>query len=205
MRNHAALWNDSCEHAKLFLCKRNWCHRRYHTFPAEGETLRQQSQSLWTCLQCLSNRRCRVLIAAAGFLANPGPPIVKYSSQLEHLPCSPDLSFWVISRCGFFMPPAWHNRLSTSRRPKSKLHHYLIISLVASPWSVTARIVYFLMVTPQSHSAHWLSFGAPQNRHRLRKSWRSILLSNLKTEGSILSDGYFSGHTGGRRTNWQWV
>jgi len=64
------------------------------------------SSRIWTCLQCLSNCRCRVFIAAAGFLANPGPAIVKYASQLAHLPCSPDLSFWVTSRCGFFMPPA---------------------------------------------------------------------------------------------------
>jgi hypothetical protein len=62
-----------------------------------------ESSRMCTCLQCLSNCRCMVLIAASGFLANPGPPHVKYVSQLEHLPCSPDLSFWVISRCGFFM------------------------------------------------------------------------------------------------------
>jgi hypothetical protein len=44
-----------------------------------------------------------VLIAASGFLANPAPPNVKYVSQLEHLPCSPDFSNWVISSWGFFI------------------------------------------------------------------------------------------------------
>ena len=33
----------------------------------------------------------------------PGPPEPKSVSQLEHLPCSPDLSFCVILRCGLFM------------------------------------------------------------------------------------------------------
>jgi hypothetical protein len=30
------------------------------------------SSRIWTCLQCLSNCRCMVFIAAAMFLANPG-------------------------------------------------------------------------------------------------------------------------------------
>ena len=41
---------------------------------------------------------------------NPGPLNVKYVLQLEHLPCSPDLLFWVISRCGFFMHQVSHSQ-----------------------------------------------------------------------------------------------
>ena len=62
-------------------------------------------------------------VAASGFLANPGPPIVKYSSQLEHLPYSPDLSFWVTSRCGFFMHQVSHNQESHTSPVDFKLHH----------------------------------------------------------------------------------
>jgi len=49
-----------------------------------------------------------VFIAAPGFLTSPGPPLVKYASQLEHLPCNPDLLFCVISRCGLFMHQVSH-------------------------------------------------------------------------------------------------
>jgi len=81
------------------------------------------SSRICTCLKCLSNCRCMVLIAASGFLANPGPPNVKYVSQLEHLPCSPDLSFWVISRCGFFMNQVCHSQDSRSTPVNFKPHH----------------------------------------------------------------------------------
>jgi hypothetical protein len=82
------------------------------------------SSRICICLKCLSNCRCMVLIAACGFLANPGPPNVKYVSQLEHLPCSPDLSFWVISRCGFFMHQVSQGQDSRSSPVDFKLHHY---------------------------------------------------------------------------------
>ena len=82
------------------------------------------SSRICTCLKCLSNCRCMVLIAASGFLANPGPPNVKYVSQLEHLPCSPDWSFWVISRCGFFMHQVSHSQDSRTSPVDFKLHHY---------------------------------------------------------------------------------
>jgi hypothetical protein len=82
------------------------------------------SSRICTCLRCLSNCRCMVLIAASGFLANPGPPNVKYLSQLEHLPCSPDLSFWVISRCGFFMHQVSHSQDSRTSPVDFKLYHY---------------------------------------------------------------------------------
>jgi hypothetical protein len=65
-----------------------------------------------------------VLIAASGFLANPGPPNVKYVSQLEHLPCIPDLLFWVISRCGSFMHQVSHSQESRTSTVDFKLHHY---------------------------------------------------------------------------------
>ncbi len=67
---------------------------------------------------------CMVLIAASGFLANPGPPNVKYVSQLEHLPCSPDLLFWVISRCGFFIHQVSHSQDSRTSSVDFKLQHY---------------------------------------------------------------------------------
>ena len=55
-----------------------------------------------TCLKCLSNIRCKLSIAASGFLVRPGPKTVKYAPQVcrEHLPRSADLSFCVIRSCG---------------------------------------------------------------------------------------------------------
>src|SRR6202022_4746004 len=81
------------------------------------------SSRICTCLKCLSNCRCMVLIAASGFLANPGPPSVKYVSQLEHVPCSPDLSFWVFSGWGFFMHQVSHSQDSRTSPVDFKLHH----------------------------------------------------------------------------------
>ncbi len=88
------------------------------------------SSRICTCLQCLSNCRCMVLIAASGFLANPGPPNVKYVSQLEHLPCTPDLLFWVISRCGFFMHQVSHTQESRTSPVDFKLHYCARVTLV---------------------------------------------------------------------------